>query len=104
MIIQINSDNNITVHPKFEAELDELLTTKLSRFVDHITRIEVHFSDENGQKGGGNDKKCKLEARMEGRQPIVVTDINDTLGQSASGAIEKMKAALTTVVEKARNH
>jgi hypothetical protein len=29
---------------------------ELSRFGDHITRIEAHFSDENGQKEGQNDK------------------------------------------------
>lgn len=104
MIIQINSDNNVTIHPNFNAEISELLTTKLSRFSDQITRIEIHFSDQNGQKGGVKDKKCNLEARLEGRQPIVVTEINDTLGQAATGAIEKMKAALTTVVEKSRNH
>jgi hypothetical protein len=29
---------------------------ELSGFGDHITRIEAHFSDENGQKEGQNDK------------------------------------------------
>lgn len=104
MTIQVNSDNNVTIHPNFNAELNELVSTKLNRFTDQITRIEFHFSDQNGQKSGVNDKKCKMEARMQGRQPIVVSEINNTLGQSAIGAIEKMKAALTTVVEKARSH
>lgn len=30
-----------------------------------ITRIEVHFGDENGEKFGKNDKRCLLEARLQ---------------------------------------
>jgi hypothetical protein len=44
----------------------------------HITRIEVHLSDENGKKEGHNDIQCILEARIEGRDPIAVRCDADT--------------------------
>jgi hypothetical protein len=49
MTIQLNSDNNLTLHEAFRTQLNTLITSELSRF-NHITRIEAHFSDENGQK------------------------------------------------------
>jgi hypothetical protein len=48
MTIQLNSDNNL--HEAFRTQLNTLITSELSGFGNHITRIEAHFSDENGQK------------------------------------------------------
>ena len=74
MIIQINTDNNLNVHEAFGNKLDGLLAEELKRFSEHITRLVVHlFSDENGSKHVLNDKKCLLEARLEGRQPNAVS-------------------------------
>lgn len=39
MTIQINTDKNLSVHEPFEAQLDSLLSTELSRFSEHITRL-----------------------------------------------------------------
>lgn len=104
MIIQINTDNNLTVHESFNAELDERIKEKLQRFAGQLTRVEVHLSDENGSKEGQKDKRCLMEARMEGMQPIVVTDMDNTMMQAVNGAIIKMKAALDSAVGKVRNH
>jgi ribosome-associated translation inhibitor RaiA len=57
---------------------------------EHITKIEVHLKDEDGDKKGKNDKRCMIEAHLEGRQPIVVTDHADTLNQALDGAIDKL--------------
>ena len=75
MTIQINTDKDLSIHEAFGNKLDDLLSEHLSRFSEHITRLEVHLSDENGSKDGINDKRCLLEARLEGRQPIVVTEV-----------------------------
>lgn len=97
MIIQLNTDNNLTVHEAFGNKLDDLLSEKLSRFSDHITRLEVHLSDENGSKAGVNDKRCLLEARLEGRQPVVVTQVANNYEQAVHGAIDKLKSSLDTI-------
>lgn len=98
MIIQLNTDRNLNVHQEFGAKLDDLLTEELSRFSDHITRLEVHLSDENGRKDGQNDKRCLIEARLEGSQPIAVTADADTHEQSVVEAIDKLKNSLETIL------
>jgi ribosome-associated translation inhibitor RaiA len=62
----------------------------LSQLSDHITRVEVHLSDDNGDKSGNNSKRCMMEARLEGRQPIAVTDQAATLDQAVDGAALKL--------------
>lgn len=104
MTIQINTDNNVSVHEEFEAQLDERLSKELSRFSEHITRLEVHLSDENGHKQGVNDKQCVIEARMEGRQPIAVKAHANNYEIAVNGAIDKLKASLDTIIGRSRNH
>lgn len=58
MKIQLNTDKNITGGERLESYLSSLIENELSHFSNHITRIEVHLSDENGQKKGANDKRC----------------------------------------------
>jgi len=104
MTIQINTDKNISVHEAFESKLDGLLSEELSRFSEHITRREVHLSDENGSKQEQNDKRCMIEARLEGRQPIAVTARANDYELAVSGAIEKLKASLDKIVGKLKHH
>jgi len=104
MTIQINTDHNVTVHEAFESQLDAMLTDELSRFSEHITRLEVHLSDENGSKQGQNDKRCMIEARLEGRQPIAVTANANDYELAVNGAVEKLKASLDKIEGKLKNH
>ncbi|RZK35470.1 MAG: HPF/RaiA family ribosome-associated protein, partial [Pedobacter sp.] len=84
----------------YEAQITAQLTKDLDRYSGHLTRVEVHLSDENGSKSGINDKKCLLEARFEGKPPIVTSDLGNTYDLALKGATEKLKHALTTVVSK----
>lgn len=104
MTIQINTDKNLSVHEKYGAQLEALLAEELSRFDDHITRLEVHLADENGNKESQDDKRCLLEARLKGRQPIAVSSSANTYDQAINGAIDKLKASLDTIVGRMRNH
>jgi len=104
MTIQLNSDNNLTLHETFRSQLITLLSEGLSRFSEKITRLEVHFSDENGQKDGLNDKQCKLEARLEGMKPIIVTNQANNHEQAVEGAIKKLKTSLDTTLGRLSNH
>lgn len=75
-----------------------------SRYSEYVTRIELKFSDVNANKKGENDKKCVLEARPKGLQPVVVTSFGDTIDNAMSEAIDKMKASLDTSLGRLRNH
>jgi hypothetical protein len=71
MTIQINTDKNLEVHDTYQAQLKDLLSGELSRFDDHITRLEMHLSDENGNKESDDDKRCMIEARLKGGHPLL---------------------------------
>ena len=104
MIIQFNTDNNITGGEKLREPLIALISEELSRFSHQITRVEVHLSDENGPKEGQNDKRCLIEARLEGLKPIAVTNNANTHEQAIEGAVEKLKTSLDTILGRLRNH
>jgi len=90
MQIQINSGNNIKVHEEFASKIKGIVEDALSRFSDNITRVEVHLSDEDGNKNGINDKRCMIEARLAGRQPAAVTETADTFDLAVIGAADKL--------------
>jgi ribosome-associated translation inhibitor RaiA len=91
MQIQISTDQNIEGREALAAEVSGVVKLALSRFSNHITRVEVHLSDENSDKKGGHDAiRCMMEARLEGRQPIAVTHQAATLDQAVDGAAGKL--------------
>ena len=91
MQIQINTDHNIEGHQALTDHISSVIENALSRFSDHITRVEVHLSDENSDKKSGiDDMRCMMEARLEGRQPIAVTYQATTLDQAVEGAADKL--------------
>lgn len=104
MTIQFNTDNNIKGSEKLRAPLIALISEELSRFSHQITRVEVHLSDENSDKEGLNDKRCMIEARLEGMKPIAVTNHANTHEQAIAGAVEKLKTSLDTILGRLRNH
>lgn len=74
MQIHINTDRNINGREALSNHISGEIEQALSRFNEHITRVEVHLSDENSDKKGGKDGlKCVMEARLEGRHPLAVT-------------------------------
>lgn len=104
MKIQFNTDKNINGDERNENHFKAIITDSLERYETHITRIEVHLSDENSKKEGQNDKLCTLEARLEGRQPTVVSCHANTVESAISGALDKLKAALNTIIGRMQNH
>ena len=104
MTILLNADKNLNIHELFGEKIKDLLAKDLNRFSEHITRLEVHLSDENGSKEGLNDKRCMLEARLESKQPIAVIAEAHTYEQSVKAAIDKMKTSLDTIVGRLRKY
>jgi ribosome-associated translation inhibitor RaiA len=103
MKIQINTGKNVSVSEELRTSLTYLASEGLSRYDDNISRLEVHLSDEDGNKDGPNDKRCMLEARIEGRQPIAVTHHAGTLEEAVNGAIDKLKSSLKTILGRLMN-
>lgn len=100
MKIQINAGDHVNGSEALDASVASTLESELARFSDHITRVEVHLSDENAAKGGDHDKRCLIEARLEGRQPVVVTEYAATMKQALTGATDKMVRLLDKSFER----
>lgn len=104
MKIQINTDKTINGDERHSEFYSTLIAEKLERFQAQITRIEAHITDENGNKEGVNDIRCMLEARLEGKQPIAVSFQADKTEQAVTGALDKLKISLETIMGKIQNH
>lgn len=103
MKVQVNTDNNVEGREALIAEVEATVESALRHYSGHITRVEVHLADENSGKGGTDDKRCVMEARLEGRQPVAVTHHGPTLATAMAGAASKLKAALGTTLGRAGN-
>jgi ribosome-associated translation inhibitor RaiA len=90
MQIQVNTDHTIEGHETLADQIRGVVENALSRMSDHITRVEVHLTDGRGPKSGKSDKRCMMEARLEGRQPIAVTDEASTVDLAVNGAADKL--------------
>jgi len=96
MKIQVNTDSNIQGREALVAQVTDTVEHVLKRFHDVVTRVEVHLSDQNGKKGGQQDKRCVMEARLEGRQPVAATDEAATTDQAVRGAADKLSGLIAS--------
>jgi ribosomal subunit interface protein len=94
MQIQISSDKNISMHKKLSNLIESDLHRILSRFKDQLTRVEVHLTDENGDKAGAQDKRCVLEVRHRHHQALTVTNDSSDVPSAVTGAASKMQRLL----------
>lgn len=94
MQIEIRTDDNIEGSDGLIAWLSGEVDDSLARFRDRLTRVEVHLGDENAGKGGADDKRCMLEARPAGLQPVTVTHHAATVEEACKGALKKMQTLL----------
>lgn len=94
MQIQVHSDNHIDGSARLADWVSASVAEKLERFDDEVTRVVVHLNDENGVKAGAQDKRCQMEARPKGLQPISVTHKAESVEMAVDGAIAKLHSAL----------
>lgn len=103
MQIQINTDHNIDGHEAMLSRVRSTVEAALNRVSNHVTRVEVHLSDENGNKGGPNDKRCVMEGRLEGREPVAVTEDGETVDQVVHSAADKLAGLIESTLERLRD-
>lgn len=101
--IQFNTDKSIEAEERHQEYFSNQISDALSRFENHITRVEVHLKDKNGSKAGHEDKTCVLEARLKCKQPIAVTSHADSISKAVSFATDKAVTAINTIVGKGKS-
>lgn len=104
MKIQVNSDNQTNGGEELNRQVEAIVNGALGQLDDRITRVEVHLSDENSSaKLGHDDKRCAMEARLAGFQPIAVTHQGPTLDRALEGAADKLKKTLDSTLGRLEN-
>ena len=96
MQVQVNTDDHIHGGESLAQWVNDEALSRLSRFRDHITRLEVFLTDLDGSKSGVKDKRCRLEARVASRQPVSVTADGDKMATAFMDAVDKLTRALDT--------
>jgi ribosome-associated translation inhibitor RaiA len=102
MQIQVNTDHNVKGGDLLIQYVEGLLNDSLSSFKDEVTRVEVHISDENSHKGGDDDLRCTMEARLRGMQPIAVTHHDENVDMAIAGAADRITRSVRKTIEKRR--
>ncbi len=104
MQVQFNSDSSVMGTENVAERIEASVRDKLARFEDRLTRLEIHVRDENGAKGGADDKACTIEARPSGGRAIGVTEHASTVDDAARKAAATLAQRLNRHFGKSEKH
>jgi len=100
MQIQINTGHHIEGGETLSAHISGVVEHAMIHHREHITRLEVHLSDENGPDGDLNVIRCGMEARLEHHQPLAVSCEAESVHMAVDGAAEKLDHLVAHTLEK----
>ena len=93
-LVEVRTASSVDGSARLDAFAEKIVTAAISRFMPRLTRIDVHLSDANAQRQGGDDKRCQIEARPASQQPVSATATAGTIEQALARAAGKMKRLL----------
>jgi ribosome-associated translation inhibitor RaiA len=96
MNIQVSSDRTIDVDANLTAKVKEDASRILSRFETKLTRVEIHLTDIDNQKSGRADKRCLVEVRPAGDNPLTASATTATTESAVDQALRKIQRSLIT--------
>lgn len=103
MQIQINTDNHIENTAALRERAEEVVNRELKHHSQHLTRVELHFSDLNSDKAGAKDKRCLIEGRPAGMKPVSAEHRADDIYLALTEATRQLNRVLTTALGKAHD-
>lgn len=104
MQIQVNTDHNISGREALADQVKNDVQHALAHFAGHITRVEVHLTDENSdKKSGSDDMRCVMEARLEHHQPLAVSHRDATRHLAVGGSLDQLTRLVKKTIEKIRD-
>ncbi len=105
MQIQVHTDNHIDGSESLAQHVRDVVASSLERFGKQLTRVEVQLGDENSRaKAGGDDKRCMMEARLSGLQPMTVTHHAESVHLAIDGAVDKLEKLLDKTLGRMHDH
>jgi len=103
MQIQVHTNDNIQGGESLIQWAQEEAANKLARFREHVTRVEVFLSDVDAGKSGVDDKRCVIEARPAGRQPVAATAEAAKVADAVAAALDKLVRSLGDDITRAKD-
>ncbi len=94
MQIRVHANQSIHGPGSLEPWVQQALEPALGRFAPDITALEVHLSDVNASRVTADHKRCTIEARVRGREPVAVRHQAERLDEALQGACDKLRRAL----------
>lgn len=104
MQVQVNTGNGVENKETLERWAGEFLHDALARFNQEITRVEVQLSDENSTAKGAADRRCMMEARLNGHAPLAVSHHAESQDLAFRGAAQKLVRLLEHTLGKLDRH
>jgi hypothetical protein len=105
VIVQVHANPDVAGGEQLSTEVEALVASVVGRFADRVSRVQVHLGDENSSaKGGSNDKRCMMEARIDGAAPVAVTELAPTIEQALNGAADKLERSLDSRLGRQRDY
>ena len=84
-------DNSDSLETHTNEQIDKHIA---KRFGQRLTRVEVHLSDTNAEKHGPKDKRCRIEARPSGKDPVTVESHDDDFYRAIAETVDRLRKAL----------
>ncbi len=104
MQVQVHTNDKIQGGESLAQWVQQEVSGRLSRFKESVTRVEVFFSDSDGAaKSGSQDKRCVIEARPAGRQPVAANAEAAKLPEALNAALDKLVRGLEADQGRARD-
>ncbi len=103
MQVQVHAGDNVQGGESLAQWAQTEVQDRLSRFREYVTRVEVYLTDVDALKNGGKGKRCVMETRATGRQPLAVNAEAEKVAEAFNAALEKLHRALDTDIAKMRD-
>jgi hypothetical protein len=100
MHVEVHTDNHIAGSETLSRQVEAEVEGAVNRFGTQIIRVIVQLNDTNGPKAGDRDKRCLMEARIAGHQPVAVSHEAGVLDDAIAGAADKLERSLDHVLGK----
>ena len=103
MLIQVRTDNHLPNTEEFADRVrDEVEGAFGDRYHGQVRRVEVYVQDINGHKHGV-DKRCSIEASLDGHAPVTAEHKAPSVDEAVSGAVDKILRGLEHTLGRLRD-
>lgn len=104
MQILINTDRHTTRSEELVTRIEAIAQKELKHQAAHLTRVEYHLSDVNSEtRSGATDKRCLIEGRIAGRDPVTAEHRGEDIQQAVLEATRQLARGLDRVISKMQN-